>query len=350
MPEKNDYFRTFCKVSRAFGTTLKKETLLDLIVQGAIDSMKGKAACLFLENLEGKSDVFVAIAQKGLPDDYLHADAVGAKRAAEEVTKKGYIAIHNATRDPRVNNRDLKKREGIASILVVPVSVKGRVIGVLALYTAKPTIFTEQDIEFLTALAEHGGMAIERSRLVDQITRNINIFRNLALRFNESLDIKKILEGMSVDVANALGIKAVSVRLIDREKETLELVASHGLSESYINKGPVRIEKSVTEALKGKTVIIKNAQTDPRVQYRKEKKEEGIVSILCVPIKAQEEVIGILRFYTDTETEFSEGDIMLAEAVANLGGLTIQNASMYLMLKQDMQCLKDDIWSHRSWF
>ena len=41
---------------------------------------------------------------------------------------------------------------------------------------------------------------------------------------------------------------------------------------------------------------------------------------------------------------------MLAEAVASLGGLAIHNASMYLMLKNDMQCLKEDIWSHRSWF
>jgi GAF domain-containing protein len=69
-----------------------------------------------------------------------------------------------------------------------------------------------------------------------------------------------------------------------------------------------------------------------------------------VPIKAKDEVIGVMRFYTATERDFNEGEVMLAESVASLGGLAIQNASMYLMLKQDMQCLKDDMWSHRSWF
>jgi hypothetical protein len=41
---------------------------------------------------------------------------------------------------------------------------------------------------------------------------------------------------------------------------------------------------------------------------------------------------------------------MLVNALAQTGGLAIQNASMYLALQNDMQDLKEDIWSHRSWF
>ena len=350
MPENSDYFKTFCKVSSAFGTTLKKEKLLGLIVQSAIETMDGKAACLFFEDEQGASEVFVPIAQKGLSKSYLHAEPKEAKRAAEEIMKKGYIAIHDATTDPRVRTHELKKKEGIASILVVPVVVKERVKGVLTLYTGKPRMFSEEDVQFLTALAEQGGLAIERARLVMQITRNIRIFTSIAEGLNESLDISVIMERLSVDMAKALNVKAVSVRLIDKDKGVLELVASHGLSKKYLNKGPVRIEKSVTEALAGRTVVITNATTNKEVQYRDEKKTEGIASILTVPIKVKDEVIGVMRYYSEAERDFTEGEVMLAEAVASLGGLAIQNASMYLLLKQDMQCLKDDIWSHRSWF
>jgi GAF domain-containing protein len=319
-------------------------------VQSAIDTMKGKAACLFFEDDQQLSDVFVPIAQKGLSESYLHAEPREAKRAAEEIMKKGYIAIHDATADPRVKTHELKKREGIASILVVPVIVKDKVKGVLTLYTASPRIFSEDEIGFLTALAEQGGLAIERARLVTQITQNIRIFTSIAQGLNESLDIKVIMERLSVDMAGALGVMAVSVRLIDKEKGVLELVASHGLSKKYLNKGPVKIEKSVTEALQGNTVIIKDATSNKEVQYKDEKKKEGIASILTVPIKVKDEVIGVMRYYSETERDFTEGEVMLAEAVASLGGLAIHNASMYLMLKQDMQCLKEDIWSHRSWF
>jgi GAF domain-containing protein len=350
MPEKNHYFKTFCTVSRAFGATLQEEALLDLIVQSAIDTMHGKAACLFLEDIQKKSDIFVPIAQKGLSKDYLHAEPKEAKRAAEEILKKGYIAIHDATKDPRVQTHAIKKKEGIASILVVPVMVMDRVIGVLALYTATPRIFNTDEIEFLTALAEHGGMAIQRSRLIEQIRNNTRIFHDMANNINSSLDIRKIMEIMSVDIAQAFNVKAVSVRLLDDEKKTLKLVASYGLSEKYLSKGPVSAEKSIANVLKGNPVVIKDARSDGGVQYKREKAEEGIASILSVPIKAKDEVIGVLRLYSGEPREFTEDEILLATAIAQQGGLAIQNASMYIMLKEDMECLKKDIWSYRSWF
>ncbi|MGB6288902.1 MAG: GAF domain-containing protein, partial [Desulfobulbales bacterium] len=95
---------------------------------------------------------------------------------------------------------------------------------------------------------------------------------------------------------------------------------------------------------------IKDATTDKRVEHRKEKKEEGIASILSVPIKTKEKVIGCLRLYTGAPKEFTKDEIMLASALAYQGGLAIQNASFYLELQGDMKDLKDEIWSHRSYF
>ena len=43
-----NYFKSFCKISKAFGTTLGKTELLDLIVASAIETMNAKAACLFM--------------------------------------------------------------------------------------------------------------------------------------------------------------------------------------------------------------------------------------------------------------------------------------------------------------
>ncbi len=56
MTKKADFFRSFCKVSRAFGTTLNRDELIELIIQNAIDTMDGKAACLFLADKE--KDIF----------------------------------------------------------------------------------------------------------------------------------------------------------------------------------------------------------------------------------------------------------------------------------------------------
>ena len=348
MTKEKDYFRTFCKVSRAFGSTFSREKLLDLIVESAIETMDAKAACLFLA--DEKRDVFVPTAQKGLSDDYLHAKPLRAKSIVQAVLKGGYLAFRDATSDPRVENHAAKKAEGIASILDVPVMVRGKVIGVLALYTATVRDFSNDEIEFLTALAEQGGMAIQQARLLERIQTNSMLFLDLASAINSSLDVKKILHNLTAELSEALGMKGVIIRLLNKENGNLQLVASHGLSEEFLDKGPLSAEKSVAQAMKGETIIIEDVEHDERIQYRDEVIREGIVSMLVVPIKLKDDVIGIMRLCSDVKRDYSQDIILLVNALAQTGGLAIRNASLYLALQDDMKELKDDIWSHRSWF
>jgi GAF domain-containing protein len=348
MTKEKDYFKTFCKVSKAFGSTLSKEKLLDLIVESAIETMDAKAACLFLADRE--RDVFIPTAQKGLSENYLHAKPLRAKAIVKEVLRGGYLTIRDATTDPRVEHHDVKKAEGIASLLDVPVMVRDEVIGILAVYTAATRDFSTEEIEFLTALAEQGGMAIEQARLIERIQKNSMLFLDLASNINSSLDVKKILHNLTVDICEALDMKGVIIRLLNKETGNLQLVASHGLSDEFLNKGPVSAEKSVSQAMKGETIVIDDVQTDKRLQYRDEAIREGIVSMLVVPIKAKDDVIGIMRLCSAVKREYPEDIILLVNALAQTGGLAIQNASLYLALQDDMKELKDDVWSPRTWF
>jgi len=350
MPERQDYFSSICRVSRAFGTTLNREKLLDLIVESAIDTMKGKAACLFLRDENRETELYYPITQKGLSKSYLHAEPKEARRAAEEILKKGYIAIHDAVTDSRVQNHKLKKSEGIASILVVPVLVRDEVIGVLSLYTAEKRMFSADEIAFLTALAEQGGMAIEKARLVEQIRKNTRLFHDLALGMNSSLDIKNIMEIMTEGIAKAFGVKAATVGLLNKDQESLQLIATYGLSEKYLGKGSKNTDRSFTAALDGDVMQISDVAAAKEVHYKKEKKEEGIAAILSVPIKAKDDIIGVLRLYSAVPRVFTEDEIMLATAIAHQGGLAINNASCVLVLQEDLKDLKKDLWSHRSWF
>jgi GAF domain-containing protein len=348
MTKRNNFFKTFCKISKAFGTTLGKKKLLDLIVQSAIETMEAKAACLFLADEE--KDMFVPMAQKGLSDNYLHANPLQAQRVVDEMLKEGHLSFHDATTDSRLENLEAKKAEGIASILSVPVMVKEKAIGVLSLYTAEHRDFSKDEIDFLSALAEQGGIAIEQSRLFERINKNSMLFLDLASSINSTLDIRKVLHILTAEIAEALGMKGVLIRLLNHETGNLDLVASYGLSEEFQNKGPVSIKKSIAQALKGETVIIEQVSKDNRLQYKEEILKEGVISMLCVPIKAREEVIGVMSLFSSTARRFPEDVIILVNALAHTGGLAIQNASMYLNLQEDKKSLEEDIWSYRSWF
>ncbi|MDJ0914551.1 MAG: GAF domain-containing protein [Desulfobacterales bacterium] len=348
MAKEIDYFKSFCKISKAFGTTLSKTELLDLIVASAIETMNAKAACLFLS--DESEDMFVPVAQKGLSANYLHARPRQAQKIVKAILKGGYLAIRDATTDPRVENHDAKKAEGIVSILDVPVMVNDTAIGVLALYTSEPRDFNPDEIDFLTALAEQGGMAVEHARLLERIRNNSLLFLDLATNINSSLDIKHILHNLTADICEALGMQGVMIRLLNKATGELDLVASYGLSESFLNKGPVSAQKYLAHVLKGATVVIKDVSKDKTILYPDEVIKEGIGSMLVVPIKAKEEVIGLMRLCSAAKRDYSDDIIMLVEALAQTGGLAIQNASMYLALQNDMQDLKEDIWSHRAWF
>ncbi len=348
MAEKQSYFRTIRKISEAFGTTKDMDVLLQLIVDSAVTITKAKAACLFLA--DETKEKYKAVAQMGLSEQYLHAGYGHAEKIAPILMKDGFIYYRDATTDPRLENRDKKKAEGIGSILVLPAKVKGELIGVLTMYTSKIREFDKEEIEFLRVLAEQGGLAIENARLVEKLRSNTRLFLNLAADIASSLDIKAILQTLTEEVAKSLGIKAASIRLLNDEKTVLQLVASYGLSDKYLKKGPISAEKSIAEALNGKPVAIDDAFTDKGVQYKKEKKEEGIVSILCVPIKAKEDVIGVLRLYSSTKKVFSEDEIELVTALAYQGGIAIQNASLYLMLQDDLRDMKESAWTYKCWF
>ena len=347
MTSSETYFRIFCRISRAMQKTFEMESVLSLIVKSAVEAMDAKACSLFLKNREEK--IFIPVAQQGLSGDYVHTSPTKALDMVKDLVHNGgYLLIEDAATDPRVEDQEAKKREGIGSILVVPVITDDRTIGILSLYTAEKVKFTELDIEFLSALADQGGMAIQKARFIERKKKNAELLVSLAEDLNSSLDIRHILHIMSAEIAEAFNFKAVGIRLLDEDRRELKLVSSYGLSEAYINKGPVYAE-SLRQSLANGAEILNNTNTG-RVEYFNEKKEEGIVSILNLPITVKEEVIGIMKIYCDTQREFPEDVVSLLTSVARLGGLAIQNASMYLELKEDKENLEKEIWSHKAWF
>ena len=89
MTAKNDYFNTITGVSRALGSTLNRDEILDLIVQSAVETMQGKAASLFL--LDEEKGTYVPVARTGLSKNYVHAGLDHVREIMPELIHNGYI-------------------------------------------------------------------------------------------------------------------------------------------------------------------------------------------------------------------------------------------------------------------
>jgi len=168
-------------------------------------------------------------------------------------------------------------------------------------------------------------------------------FREVVKAIHSSLDIKVVLELMVKKVTEAMNLKGCAIRLLDSTRMRLELVAAYGLSERYLKKGPVDVDRSISEAMRGKIVSIYNAQEDPAVQYQKEAAEEGIASLISVPLSAKGKVIGVLRLYTAEPRVLSGEETNFVEALAEMGAIAIENARMYERIRKDYEAVMADL-------
>ncbi len=161
-----------------------------------------------------------------------------------------------------------------------------------------------------------------------------------------SLDLEEVLRRLVRSIAEAMGVKAAALRLLAANGEVLTRRASFGLSDHYLNKGPVdRVHSPLDrEALQGTAVWVEDVRTDPRFQYQAEAAQEGLVSVLCVPVSLHGTQIGVLRVYTDERRSFDPEEVEFVTALAELGAVAIENARMHEELRQDFDQTVGALW------
>jgi GAF domain-containing protein len=141
-------------------------------------------------------------------------------------------------------------------------------------------------------------------------------------------------------VKHALEAKGAALFLFNRKTNELEVAASMGLSNQYLNKGPLSAMRSIATSLKDGPVAIDDVSDDPRIQYPEEAKREGISSILSVPIIVRENPIGALRVYSAEPWEATLEDVNFVQALAQIAGMALEMSRLYKGLKDSIEILK----------
>jgi YesN/AraC family two-component response regulator len=172
-------------------------------------------------------------------------------------------------------------------------------------------------------------------------------FEEIKGAISSTLNLKQVLNLIVEGVVKVMKVKGSSLSLLDKNREKLRVFAYHGLSQNYVEKGPLDSSKSLGEAiLSGKYVWVQDAATDTRVQYPREAAREGIASILSVPLIVRNKVIGALRVYTAEPREFSEDERKFLQGFAEQVAMAIENARSYEDVKDEYEALRDDLWDY----
>ncbi len=142
-------------------------------------------------------------------------------------------------------------------------------------------------------------------------------------------------------VTHALNVRGCALFLFSARTDELRLAGSYGLSDKYLNKGPISALQSIASSIKdGQPVGIFDVSDDPRIQYPDAAIKEGISSILSVPIIIGETLIGCMRVYTADPWEFNLNDVSFIQAVAQMVGMAIELCRINKGLKNSIDILK----------
>jgi GAF domain-containing protein len=180
----------------------------------------------------------------------------------------------------------------------------------------------------------------ERRTAMKRQLINYETLLKVTKSISHSKDPEEIALMTVESIKTALGAKGCALFLINRKTNELELATSYGLSENYINKGPVSALRSIAQSLDEGPVAIYDVMDDPRIQYPKEARAEGIASLLSAPIVVGGNVMGAMRVYTSEPWEFTLEDVNFVQSLAQIAGLALSMARYSKGLKSSIDVMK----------
>lgn len=184
-------------------------------------------------------------------------------------------------------------------------------------------VFINSDISFCL---DFKGVSMYSSK---NISAYYHVFRDVSTSIHSSTSVKQVLDLVCKKSTEAVNAKGALLRILSLKTDQLELRSAYGLSDRYLSKGHVSREKVITDLCRlNKVIIIDKILENPRVQYPREAKEEGIKMMLDLPLTFAEHIVGILRIFFCEERQFSEEELNFLISIAEQSSLAIGKARL----------------------
>ncbi len=154
------------KISKAIASDIYLEDILRLIVTVTAEMMGSNICSLML--IDEKKNELVIRATQSISEEYNKKPPlkIGEGIAGKAVKENKPIVVKDVTKEKEYKHKDIARKEGLCSLLSVPLAVKGKVIGAINCYTSMPHDFTGTEINILTSVANQAAVAIENAQLL----------------------------------------------------------------------------------------------------------------------------------------------------------------------------------------
>lgn len=317
------------RVSNVIHSTLEPQEAFQLIVREMVGALPAVSGSLVLIN--PTNNFLEILAAEGLSDDTLQLRLRLGEGLTGWVARTGRPArIGNVAQDPRY----VSVRPGVRSELAVPLEVEGEVRGVLNVDSDRLDAFTEDDQRWLEQLAQQAARVVRNTWLYEQLRHKALFFEsliNVSQTISSTLNLDDALRVITEQGCALMASKICALQLLDESGDWLNLRACHGAGPAYLAKPPVPVQESLLGFVvrRCRPVQVENVLTSGRYQQVDVARSEGLVSVLAVPLRFGSEGIGVLSVYKGEPHTFSNEEIRILSALADLSAIAIEKARLY---------------------
>jgi nitrate/nitrite-specific signal transduction histidine kinase/PAS domain-containing protein len=318
-------------IAAVVNQSLDLEAILNDALDKTLQVMEVEAGGIYLLG-EGAGVLTIAVHRGVSPQFVAGADELKVGEGfSGHVARSGEpLVVRDVSTDPRLT-RTVAREEGLHSLASVPLSSKGKVLGTLFAVTHGYREFSEQDIQLLTSIGQQIGMAIENAHLFNAEQRRADQFRvigQVGRRVTSILAIDELLDQIVQLVQRAFDYDIVEIALVEGDDLVFKARAGRD-SDAPFKSFRFRVgEQGITGwvAATGKPLIVPDVRQDPRyVQVT----DTDTRSELVVPLKAKEQVIGVLNVQSERISAFDESDLVVLQSLADQAAIVIENARLF---------------------
>lgn len=329
LDQKRAQLAALREISRAINAAWDLDTTLDLITRTTARVMGMDSCSIYLLDEAGTHLVLAATTG-------LDSSAVGQARLALGEGLTGWAALHGepvaldeAAEDPRFKYLPGTGETRFHSLAASPLTSGDRTVGAINIQTTAQHTFTEDEKELLGLVADLAAGALERARLYDGLRRQVRELTALAeasQTLTGPMYLDEMLQVIVETTARTMNAADCSLALI--EDGRLRLWVTQQPREGIPEEVAIGEGLMGHVAATGERLMISDVTRDPWAAKSDWAVNQGLVSMLAVPLQVREKVIGVLACYTDVPREFSPEDVKLFSTLANQTALAIENAQL----------------------
>jgi sigma-B regulation protein RsbU (phosphoserine phosphatase) len=249
--------------------------------------------------------------------------------------------------DVRADGRYLNTVDAVRTELAVPMTARGKLVGVIDLQSTRVNAYTEYDRALMRLIAARVSIAIDNARLyrrVERQNRTLKILANISREFSSILDLNQLLGKIASTIRDLINYDAFSILAVDHDAKALR----HLFSIRYdkrVNIDNVPLGKGITGAAAESREVVRVHDTakDPRYIAS----HPDIRSEIAVPLIAQDRVIGIMDLESDRVGYFSDDHVRTLTLLAPQVASSLENARLYAELAQRERAMEQDLQAAR---